>query len=1065
MKRKDIKKILVIGSGPIMIGQGAEFDYSGTQACLSLLEEGYEVILINPNPSTIMTDEKITTRVYFEPLTVTFVEEVLNKEKPDAILGGFGGQIALNLLIKLKDKKILDKHNIEVIGVSTDVVKLSENRHQFCQFLESINVPFLRSKIVSNLKDGLSWLKVIKLPVIIRPSFTLGGLGSGICKTKEEFIKTIEQALKLSPINEVLIEPVIYGFKEIEYEVIRDKSGQIVTICNMENIDPVGIHTGDSCVVCPSLTLTNDMYQRLRTTAHKIISNLKLIGGCNVQFAVNPDDNQIYVIEINPRVSRSSALASKASGYPIAWVCAKLAVGYNLSEIYINPKNGKIKASFEPSFDYIVVKFPQFPFDKFKTKDQHINTQMQATGEAMAIGLNFCEAFLKAIRSINLKYLDFNLEHLKNTSTSELLKLIKTPNGEWYFQIYQLLKRKISCQTIWKKTKIDLFWLHQFKKIAEIEHKLEQNHFNQKYFILAKKHGLSDDWISKLWNVSIEDIFQYRHQEKIHPVYKSIDSCAAEFKFKSSYLYSTYNGLENDYKPKKDSIFIIGSGPIKIGQGVEFDYATVHSVLSLEKVYQKPVIIINNNPETLSTDFRMLNQIFFEPITYEDVMNIFNLSAPHGVLLQFGGQTAISLINNLAKTNINILGSSNDIVNISEDRVEFAKFLSDNNIPHPKNLTAYSHKEAYLNAGKIGYPVVIRPSYVIGGEAMQIIYSATMLIDSLKTYKISHDKPLYLDSYLQGTEVEVDLVSDGVDIFIPGLMEHIETAGVHSGDSTVFFPSTLKKEFKDKILKAGKTICRKLKIIGLVNIQFIIFKDQVYVLEINVRSSRSIPYISKITKTNIIDLAIKIIIEKKTLKELGYTNYFDFHQNDEKRRIFVKVPTFSFNKLTKVTSLLLGPEMKSTGEAMAIDHTFDKALYKALLASNIDILKHRTVILSCHRNTQDREKLIQIAKNLLSVGYTIFSTPGTNKFLKLHDLDTIQINKLKKKSEILDLIYQQKVSFIVNIASSESWERNKDIKIIQEEAISREIMVFTSINLALVISNLCLKMKYLISNL
>ncbi|ALV23314.1 carbamoyl phosphate synthase large subunit [Mycoplasma sp. (ex Biomphalaria glabrata)] len=1055
---KNIKKILVIGSGPIIIGQAAEFDYSGTQACLSLKEEGYEVILVNPNPATIMTDSTIASKVYMEPLEVDFVKWIISRERPDAILPTLGGQVALNLTFKLHKEKILEKYNVKILGTSIDAIVAAEDRLIFKKTMEDINISVAPSSVVKSIEEAEEFIEEIGLPVVIRPSYTMGGAGGGIANTKEELHEILSGGLRLSPIGECLVEKSIYGYKEIEYEVMRDSNDTAIIVCNMENIDPVGIHTGDSMVVAPSLTLTNKQYQILRDASLKIVKHLKIEGGCNVQIALDPYSEKFYVIEINPRVSRSSALASKATGYPIAKISAKIAIGKNLHEIVYNDKNKNVKASLEPAIDYIVTKLARFPFDKFRNEKNIISTQMQATGEVMAIGRNFEESFLKAIRGLEIEQ-DFIWDSkILQLSKEELLKQINIPNGYRIYQIFAALKKGVTVEEIYQNTKITKYFLNKFRKIVDLTELVEGNKNNLEILKEAKKYGISDHFIACSWETTEKEIFHLRKNNKILPVYKIIDTCASEFKATTPYLYSTY-GLENESVVSKNKkILIIGSGPIRIGQGVEFDYSTVHSIWAFKKLGYE-VIIVNNNPETVSTDYTIADKLYFEPITYEDVMNIIQLEKPNSVVLQFGGQTALNLTKYLINEDVLILGTSLENIDKSEDREEFAKVLDKLNILSPEHGHAKSVEDAKKIVKKIGYPVMARPSYVIGGQSMEILRSDEDLeyLNNIKPSKTNKNLTILIDKYINGIEVEVDVVSDGKDIFIPGIMEHIERAGVHSGDSTTTYPTiSISEKDKSTIVNYMKKISQELNVIGLMNAQLIVDGGKVYLLEINLRSSRTIPFISKARKINVIEMAAKVMAGQKIknmIKNIAPEDHSVF---------YIKGPVFSFAKLWKISDLLLGPEMKSTGESIGIDIDFSKALYKALLSAGQDLLKHHSIIISCHSSYH--EKILESAKLWDSLQYKIYATPGTHTYLKNNGIKTTVVQKLGKDNNIIDLISKEKLSFIINTPSSNSKSR-KNLQEMRQFAIANGVPLISNIDLASFIARLCVDMKYLIKPL
>lgn len=1064
-KRQDIKKILIIGSGPIVIGSAAEFDYSGTQAVMSLKEEGYEVILVNPNPVTFMTDESIADRVYMEPLNTRFLQYVISKERPDALIPSMGGQVALNLAVELEQKGILAKYNVEILGAPIKSIMGAEDRETFKSIMAELDIPTPPSIVVNNILDAKKFVDEIGFPVIIRPSYTMGGGGGGIASTVKELEEICSRGLRTSPTHEVLVERSIAGYKEIEYEVMRDANDTAIVVCNMENIDPVGVHTGDSVVVAPSLTLTNKQYQMLRDVSLKIIRRFKIEGGCNVQLALDPNSDNYYIIEINPRVSRSSALASKATGYPIAKISAKIAIGLRLDEI-INPITKKTMASFEPSIDYIVTKFPCFPFDKFRSNASDLGTSMQATGETMSIGRSFEESFLKSIRSLDVKFKWVDEQKISSLSKDSLLKAVAKPNANRIWQVLELLRKEVRIEDIFAATQMDLFFINKMKKIILCEKEITSKPFDKDVLLKAKKQGWSDAHIAKLWKTSEQEVLKIREMNNIKPVYKMIDTVAGEFESKTNYLYSTYHGIDNESKVSKNDkkIIIIGSGPIRIGQGVEFDYSTVHSILAYKKAGYE-TIVINNNPETVSTDFSIADKLYFEPIDAEVISEIFAHEKAEGIVLQFGGQTAISVADAINKRGIPILGTSNDSIDLAEDRKRFQALLQALNIPQPKSEATRDLDEVKKLANKIGYPVLIRPSYVIGGKGMQIVTNENDLQDYLKLNVVDYqDNMILVDKYLPGKEVEIDCVSDGNDIFIPGIMEHIEKSGIHSGDSTTIFPSiTIGENEKKKIVKHAKTIAKALKIKGLMNIQYILFEGEVFVLEVNTRSSRTIPFISKATKVNVVDLAVNVLLGKK-LKDQGMVGLNDEAQY---KRYFVKSPVFSFHKLHKVTDIALGPEMKSTGESLGIDANINKALYKSLLGANFDPLKHDVVIMSI--SDSDKNSSIEIASILRSVDVKVYCTPGTYKFLRAKNIDVELIPGLStpdssvvesKYESIIDFMKNNKISYLINTPGDLA-QSVKDAQNIRTIALTNGIVSITSINLAKKIAQLTEQMRFL----
>ncbi|WP_434414653.1 carbamoyl-phosphate synthase large subunit [symbiont of Argiope bruennichi] len=1051
-KKKFKKKVLILGSGPIIIGQAAEFDYSGTQACMALKEEGYEVILVNPNPATIMTDKKVADKIYMEPLEYNFVKWIIGKEKPDAILPTFGGQTTLNLVVELYKKNVLKKYKTETLGTSLDSIIMSEDRDLFAKKIAEINeqtLPYLKVKDFSDVNE---YVKAFGFPIVVRPSFTLAGTGGGIAKNYQELKIILENALSQSKFQECIIEKSIYGYKEIEFEVVRDHNGSTIAVCSLENIDPCGIHTGDSMVVCPVLTLSNAQLQALRTSAIKIANHLNIIGGCNVQFAFCAEKNDYFIIEVNPRVSRSSALASKASGYPIAFVCAKIASGKTLSEICINKTNKNIKASFEPSLDYIVVKIPKFPFDKFKQKNYHISTQMQSTGEVMAIGRSFTEAFLKGIRSIIYNTEFIWQKNLKNEKTTKLLGLIKNANGYWFYQIYELIRREVSLNQLSKITKIDPFFIYQWKKIFLTEKLLKENKNCLKTLRYAKKIGFSDFGIAKIWDTSEKEIFKIREKNNIFPVYKNIDSSSAEFFSLSNYLFSTYSEKNDSVVSDKKKVLIVGSGAISIGQGIEFDFSTVHCSFACKKSNYE-TIILNCNPETVSTDSMISDKLYFDPITYEDFKNLIHLEKPDKIILQCGGQTAINLVTKIKDDHLNISGTSIESFDISENRTKFAKLMKKLKINFPKHFLCKNEEELFENAKKLNYCLLFRPSYVIGGKNMEIITSIEELKLKLKTTKF--DYPVYIDKFIDGIEVEIDAAVSKQKIIIPGIIEHIEKAGIHSGDSTIVFPSiNISKDIKSKILSVVKKIVDALNVIGFFNIQLIIAKNKIYVIEVNLRSSRTTSFISKVSKFNLPEAATNFILGKDNMDFKDGINYFENNNN----KFFIKSPVFSFSKLKSSVNTSLGPEMKSTGEAIGIDTDFSKALYKSLLAAGYDILKKHTIYVTCKKN-QRNDLFLKAIKNFSEVNYQIYATDGTAKFLKENKIEATSVKKIGYSKKIINLINKNELSFIINISDFSS-NSHIDFEKIKHFAILKNIPIFSNLELATAVSNLCRFIKY-----
>jgi carbamoyl-phosphate synthase large subunit len=1039
-KRTDIESILVIGSGPIIIGQAAEFDYAGTQACLALKEEGYRVILVNSNPATIMTDTEIADVVYMEPLTLEFVTRVIQKERPDAILPTLGGQTGLNLAVELAKEGVLEEYGVEILGTKLSAIQKAEDRELFRNLMKELGEPVPESEIVHTLEEAYSFVEKIGYPVIVRPAYTLGGTGGGICHNEEELIEIVTGGLKKSPVHQCLVEKSIAGYKEIEYEVMRDSKDNAIVVCNMENIDPVGIHTGDSIVVAPSQTLSDREYQMLRNTSLKIIRALEIEGGCNVQLALDPNSFQYYIIEVNPRVSRSSALASKATGYPIAKLAAKIAVGLTLDEMK-NPVTGKTYACFEPALDYVVSKIPRWPFDKFESANRILGTQMKATGEVMAIGRTFEESILKAVRSLENNVFHLERKELAGLDGQTLEARIRTADDERLFCIGEALRRGISIETIHEWSKIDLFFLKKFQNIVSYEKVLKAHPFDVEKTKKAKQMGFADATIAKLWNITEKKVYDWRKQCGIVPVYKMVDTCAAEFESETPYYYGTYEEENESIVTNRKSVVVLGSGPIRIGQGVEFDYATVHSVWAIQEAGYE-AIIINNNPETVSTDFSISDKLYFEPLTIEDVMNIIDLEKPEGVIVQFGGQTAINLADQLVERGVKILGTSLEDIDRAEDRDKFEIALDQFNIPKPLGKTAFSSEEAVKIAAEIGYPVLVRPSYVLGGRAMEIVYHEEELLHYMKNaVKINPEHPVLIDRYLTGKEIEVDAVSDGNDVLIPGIMEHIERAGVHSGDSiAVYPPQTLTKEQKDKIVDYTIKLAKGLKIIGLLNIQYVVTKEDVFVLEVNPRSSRTVPFLSKITNIPMANLATKAILGMN-LKEMGYSTGLA----EEQKGVYVKVPVFSFAKLRRVDTTL-GPEMKSTGEVMGKDVTLEKALYKGLLASGIKIQQKGSILLTVA--DKDKEEALKLAKRFAAIGFKLLATSGTAKYLQLGGVSAETVGKIgSSQPDLLDVIRQGQAQFIINTLTKGKQPQRDGFKI-RREAVENGIPCLTSLDTA-----------------
>ncbi|ACA54437.1 carbamoyl-phosphate synthase large subunit [Clostridium botulinum] len=1047
---KDIKKVLVIGSGPIVIGQAAEFDYSGTQACEGVKEEGVEVVLINSNPATIMTDKEVADKVYLEPLTVEFVEKVIAKERPDSLLAGMGGQTGLNLAVELYDKGILKKCGVNVIGTSIESIKEGEDRELFRNVMSRINEPVIQSEIVTDIENGKAFANKIGYPVIVRPAYTLGGTGGGIAESEEELDEILALGLQVSSIGQVLLEKSVKGWKEIEYEVMRDSRGNCVTVCNMENIDPVGIHTGDSIVVAPSQTLSDKEYQMLRSASINIINSIGIKGGCNVQFALNPNSFEYAVIEINPRVSRSSALASKATGYPIAKVAAKIALGYTLDEIK-NAVTQKTYACFEPSLDYVVVKIPKWPFDKFQGADRVLGTKMMATGEIMAIGSNFEAAFLKGIRSLEIG--KYSLEHKKfrEFSMEELKTRVISPDDERIFALAEMLRRDYRMDKVAEITGIDKFFIKKFRWIVEEEQRLilsKIDDLDKEWLYKLKKKGFSDKGIADMLNISPEDIYKLRNIWGINPVYKMVDTCGGEFEALSPYYYSTYDVYDEVEVSKNKKVIVIGSGPIRIGQGIEFDYASVHCVKALKKLGIE-TIIVNNNPETVSTDFDVSDKLYFEPLTEEDVLNIVEKEKPNGIILQFGGQTAIKLAKFLKEKNIPILGTTAGQIDMAEDREKFDELLEKLQISRPKGKGIWSVEDGLEETKKLGFPVLVRPSYVLGGQGMEITHDEKELVYYLSNaFQKNKKNPILIDKYLMGREIEVDAISDGEDVLIPGIMEHLERAGVHSGDSITMYPTqNVSKDIKEKILEYTKKLALGIGIKGMINIQFIEFEGNLYVIEVNPRASRTVPYISKVSKVPIVDIATRVMLGEK-LNDLGYR----VGVYKEPELISVKVPVFSTQKLPRV-EVCLGPEMKSTGEVLGVGKTLEEALYKGFIGANMSIKKEKGTILATI-NDHDKEEFLPIAKKLHSIGYKFIATSKTAELLKEEGIEVKQVRKLKEESpNIIDTIKNDEVDLVINTPTKGN-DSKRDGFHIRRAAIERNLGVITSLDTLKAIVNI-----------
>ena len=1031
----------MIGSGPIVIGQAAEFDYAGTQACRSLKEEGVEVVLLNSNPATIMTDKDIADKVYIEPLTVEVVEQLILKEKPDSVLPTLGGQAGLNLAMELEERGFLKEHNVRLIGTTSQTIKKAEDRQEFKDTMEKIGEPVAASLVVTTVEDGIAFTNTIGYPVVLRPAYTLGGSGGGIAHNEAELIEILENGLRLSRVGEVLVERCIAGWKEIEYEVMRDGAGNCITVCNMENLDPVGVHTGDSIVVAPSQTLGDKEYQMLRTSALNIITELGITGGCNVQYALNPDSFEYCVIEVNPRVSRSSALASKATGYPIAKVAAKIALGYTLDEIP-NAITGKTYASFEPMLDYCVVKIPRLPFDKFISAKRTLTTQMKATGEVMSICNNFEGALMKAIRSLE-QHVDSLMSYdFSNLSREEMLEALHIVDDMRIWRIAQAIRIGISQEEIHEITKIDLWFIDKIAILTEMEYALKTRELDEDLLREAKRMEFPDYVIAKLNGKTEETVKEMRKTYGITAAYKMVDTCAAEFAATTPYYYSVYGGEnEAERTPDKKKVLVLGSGPIRIGQGIEFDFCSVHCTWAFAKEGYE-TIIINNNPETVSTDFDIADKLYFEPLTPEDVENIVNIEKPDGAVVQFGGQTAIKLTEALMKMGVPILGTSAENVDAAEDRELFDEILEQCQIPRPKGQTVFTAEEAKKAANELGYPVLVRPSYVLGGQGMQIAIND----EDVEQYigiinRIAQEHPILVDKYLVGKEIEVDAVCDGEDIVIPGIMEHIERAGIHSGDSISVYPAqTISKTAKATIEEYTKRLAKALHVIGMINIQFIVCGEEVYVIEVNPRSSRTVPYISKVTGIPIVPLAAKAIMGYK-LKDMGYTPGLQ----PEAKYFAIKMPVFSFEKI-RGADISLGPEMKSTGECLGIAESFNEALYKAFLGAGINLPKHKNMIMTVR--DEDKEEAVEIGKRFEALGYRIYATRNTAKTLQEAGVKAIRTNKLEQPSpNLMDLILGHKIDLVID-TPSQGVEHAKDGFLIRRNAIETGVNVLTAMDTA-----------------
>ena len=1034
-KRTDIKRVMIIGSGPIVIGQAAEFDYAGTQACLALKEEGYEVILVNSNPATIMTDTTIADKVYMEPLTLEYVAKIIRYERPDAIVPGIGGQTGLNLAMQLEKKGILKEANVKLLGTSSESIERAEDRELFKELCQSIGEPVIPSEIANSVEEIMEAAEHIGLPVVLRPAFTLGGTGGGFAYTKEELHELAIGAIAASPVSQVLVEKSVRGFKEIEFEVMRDSADNAITICGMENIDPVGVHTGDSIVVAPIMTLNDHDYKMLNDSAIKLIRELKIEGGCNVQFALNPNSSEYYLIEVNPRVSRSSALASKASGYPIARVTAKIALGMTLDEISV----AGTKASFEPSLDYVVAKFPRFPFDKFPSVPNKLGTQMKATGECMGIGSNLEECLLKSVRSLEIGICHLYMPKFDEFTDAELLEYIEEFHDDNAFAIAQLLRHNHTVKEIAEITKITPFFLESFKKITDMEVKLANNRLNAELLKDAKEMGFSDKFIARLWDMSENEIFDIRREQKLFPIYKMVDT--AHVGAYIPYFYSSYQGKNASILTDRKKIIVLGAGPIRIGQGVEFDYSTVHAVNTIRNCGYE-AIIINNNPETVSTDYTTSDKLYFEPLTVEDVMNVIEFEKPLGVIASLGGQTAINLAAPLAAKGVKIIGTDCEAIDRAENRDSFEKILTSLGIPQPQGHAVTKIEDGVKVAEKIGYPVLVRPSFVLGGRAMQLVANENQLRTYLRTaVEIDEDKPVLVDHYIQGKEVEVDAICDGRDVFVAGIMELVERTGVHSGDSISVYPAySISNKVKGKILTYTKQLGLAIGIVGLFNIQFIVdSKDDVYIIEVNPRSSRTVPFLSKSTGYSLADIATEVILGK-SLKELGI---FDIYPQ-EKKRWYCKVPVFSFRKISGVDSYL-SPEMKSTGEAIGYDDSLNRAFYKALQASGTVVQNYGTVFATIA--DEDKEEALPLIRRFYNLGFNIEATEGTAKFLKANGIRTHQHSKISSGSDdIPNAMKQGHIAYIINTSSIGAMNQQKDGFEIRHLAIENNITLFSSLD-------------------
>lgn len=1039
-KRTDLQKVLVIGSGPIIIGQAAEFDYAGTQACQALKEEGYTVVLVNSNPATIMTDRAMADEVYIEPLTLECLSRIIRKENPDGLVATLGGQTGLNLAVELAESGILQAYGVEFLGTQQASIRQAEDREAFRTLMNDMGEPVVDSDIIHDLDVAYRFVEDNGYPLIVRPAYTLGGTGGGIVDNEEQLIEIVSGGLKNSPVQQVIIEKSIAGFKELEYEVMRDANDQAVVICSMENIDPVGIHTGDSVVVAPTQTLSGRDQHMLHNASLRIIRALGIEGGCNIQFALDPDSNRYDIIEVNPRVSRSSALASKATGYPIAKITAKIAVGYTLDEIK-NPITETTYASFEPTIDYVVTKFPRWPFDKFNAANRKLGTQMKATGEVMAIGRNFEESLLKAVRSLETDVSHLEIDGARELTDVQLQEVIEHADDERLFIVAEAMRRGVSVESIWQGSKIDRFFLHKIKRIVDLEEALAEKPADLAFLAQAKQLGISDRKLAQLWKDQERNIEELRYKHGIVPVYKMVDTCAGEFTSETPYYYGTYEEEDESFATQKPGVLVLGSGPIRIGQGVEFDYATVHTVWAIKEAGFE-AIIINNNPETVSTDFSVSDKLYFEPLTVEDVMHVVRSENPLGVVIQFGGQTAINLASDLAERGVKILGTALEDMDRAEDRDLFEQSMAELDIPQPPGKTATSNEGALAIATEIGYPVLVRPSYVLGGRAMEIVYHENELKHYMENaVKVNPQHPVLIDRYLTGKEIEVDAICDGETVVIPGIMEHIERAGVHSGDSIAVYPTqNITEPLKNKLIEHTIALARGLHIIGLLNIQFVIHDNEVYVIEVNPRSSRTVPFLSKITGVQMAQLATKAILGEK-LADYGY----ETGCLEESNEVFVKVPVFSFAKLRSV-DITLGPEMKSTGEVMGRDLTLEKALYKGLIASGMKIPTYGSVLFTIA--DKDKQDALALVEKFHQIGYRILATEGTAAMIDEAGIPVTMVNKIgKQKSGLLDVIRRGDAQFVINTPAKGKQPARDGFRI-RRESVENGVVCLTSLDTA-----------------